>query len=167
MMASAVTIVFIILHLIWWPISKLITIIIALLSPFYTVLGFILLPFIHLGHTIIRLISLPFSVKWVERVETVYVYLGTAGLIGCITGTIFFIIFKFLSSSLNIDATIESPAREKGRTTAEYRTARREKREGMIDHLPSATPIVLKKVAGPRRRGLLSQAIIEEEDSDF
>jgi hypothetical protein len=96
--------------------------------------------------------------------QTLYVFLGTAGLIGCLTGGIIFTVYKFLSSSLNIDGTI---AREKGRTTAGYRAQRRVKREDMVDHSPRATPVVLKKVAGPRRRGLLSQAIIEEEDSDF
>jgi hypothetical protein len=100
-------------------------------------------------------------------VQTLYVYLGTAGLIGCITGTILFVIFRSLSSTLNIDAPIVPKQREKGRTAAEYRAARRVNKEDSIDHSPSATPVVLKKVPGPRRRGLLSQAIIEEEDSDF
>jgi hypothetical protein len=72
-----------------------------------------------------------------------------------------------MSSSLNIDKTIVPEQRGKRRTTEDFRAARRVKREEMIDHSPSATPVVLKKVAGPRRRGLLSQAIIEEEDSDF
>lgn len=99
--------------------------------------------------------------------KTLYVYFGTASLIGCITGTIIFVIFRFLSSTLKIDAPIVPKEPEQGRTAAEYRAARRVKREEPIDHSPSATPVVLKKVAGPRRRGLLSQAIIEEEDSDF
>jgi hypothetical protein len=102
-----------------------------------------------------------------KGVQTLYVFLGTAGLIGCLTGAIVFAIFKFLSSSLNIDGTIVPQPRENGRTTTEYRAAKRVKREEMVDHSPSATPVVLKKVAGPRRRGLLAQAIIEEEDSDF
>ena len=102
-----------------------------------------------------------------KGVQTLYVFLGTASLIGCLTGAILFAMFKFLSSSLNIEKTIVPEPREKGRTTAEFRAARRVKREEMIDHSPSATPVVLKKVTGPRRRGLLSQAIIEEEDSDF
>ena len=57
---------------------------------------------------------------------------------------------------------------QRGRTTAEYRSARREKREeeSGLSSTP-VTPAVLKKMSGPRRRGLLSQAIIEEEDSDF
>jgi hypothetical protein len=96
----------------------------------------------------------------------VYVYLGTAGLIGCLTGAVLFLIFRLLSSTLNMDSTIVPQSEDKGRTAAAYRAARREKME-MTKQSPSASPIVLKKVAGPRRRGLLSQAIIEEEDSDF
>ncbi|KAF1838985.1 hypothetical protein BDW02DRAFT_272068 [Decorospora gaudefroyi] len=170
-MADATTIFFLVLHilkqLISWPLIKLTNAIIILLSPFYNVITFILLPFVHLGRAVIGVLSIPFTVKWLERIETLYVYLGTAALVGCITGTIVFAIFKVMSSSLNIDATIVPKTRHQGRTTAEYRAARRVKKEGIIDHSPSATPVVLKKVAGPRRRGLLSQAIMEEEDSDF
>ncbi|KAI4678911.1 uncharacterized protein J4E88_006199 [Alternaria novae-zelandiae] len=154
-------------HVIWFPINKLINLVVILLLPFYNVITFVLLPFIHLGQSIIRVLSIPFSVKWLERIETLYVYFGTASLIGCITGTIIFVIFRFLSSTLKIDAPIVPKEPEQGRTAAEYRAARRVKKEEPIDHSPSVTPVVLKKVAGPRRRGLLSQAIIEEEDSDF
>jgi hypothetical protein len=177
-------------RIIWWPITKLINLTIILLIPFYNILAFIVLPLIHLEGAILRVLSLPFTMKWLERIEvnhkpillradvpqgskeakcvqTLYVFLGTAGLIGCLTGAIIFAIFKFLSSSLNIDRTIVPEPRETGRTTARYRAQRRVKREEMIDHSPRTTPVVLKKVAGPRRRGLLSQAIIEEEDSDF
>ncbi|KAL1793737.1 hypothetical protein ACET3X_008719 [Alternaria dauci] len=154
-------------HVIWFPISKLINLAIILLRPFYNVTTFFLLPFIRLGQAIIRVLSIPFSAKWLERIETLYVYLGTAGLIGCITGTVLFVVFRFLSSTLKIDATVVPVEHEQGRTAAEYRAARRVKKEECIDHSPSATPVVLKKVPGPRRRGLLSQVIIEEEDSDF
>ncbi len=67
---------------------------------------------------------------------------------------------------LNIDATIVPTAAEKPRSAAEYRAARRERKEEM-QHARAPTPVVLKKVTGSRRRGLLSQAIMEEEDSDF
>jgi hypothetical protein len=95
--------------------------------------------------------------------QTLYIYLGTAGLIGCLTGGILFIIFKFVSSRLHIDGAIASEPRDQGRTTAEYRSTRR-KVEESLDHSPYGSPVVLRKMEG--RRGLLSQAIIEEEDSD-
>jgi hypothetical protein len=99
--------------------------------------------------------------------QTLYVFLGTAGLIGCITGAIIFIIFSFLSSGLKIDATTVPSAQDRGRTTAEYRAAKRAKKEETTDHSPSAAPVVLRKTSGVRRRGLFSQAIIEEDDSDY
>lgn len=99
--------------------------------------------------------------------QTLYVFLGTAGLIGCLTGAVLFVIFKFLSSTLNIDKPMVPRPRKEGRTTSEYRAERRIKKEDTIDYSPTPTPLILKKVTGPRRRGLLSQAIMEEEDSDF
>ncbi|EDU40041.1 hypothetical protein PtrSN002B_002399 [Pyrenophora tritici-repentis] len=154
-------------RLTWWPISKFINACIILLLPFYNLTTFILLPFIHLAHAIIAILSTPFRVKWLEQIETLYVFLGTAGLVGCLTGATVFVIFRFLSSTLHLDAPIVPEEPDMGRTAAEYRAARRVRKEQMIDDSPSTTPIVLKRVPGPRRRGLLSQAIIEEEDSDF
>jgi hypothetical protein len=96
-----------------------------------------------------------------DSIQTLYIYLGTAGLIGCLMGGILFILFKSVSSSLHLDKPV---VRNQGRTAAEYRSARRKKEES-LHHLPVETPAVLKKAEG--RKGLLSQAIIEEEDSDF
>jgi len=56
-------------HVIWFPINKLINLVVILLLPFYNVITFVLLPFIHLGQSIIRVLSIPFSVKWLERIE--------------------------------------------------------------------------------------------------
>lgn len=88
-----------------------------------------------------------------------------------------FLIFKFLSSTLNIDGTIPPKSAELGRTPAEFRAARREKKEEdqvpghsvdqSMEPSPVSTPAIIRKIDGPRRKGLLSQAIIEEEDSDF
>lgn len=76
------------------------------------------------------------------------------------TGATLFILSRFLSSSLDIHVP---KAREQGRTTADYRSARRQR----ADASGFATPPTLKRVPAPRKRGLLSQAIAEEEDSDF
>jgi hypothetical protein len=54
---------------VWWPISKLIDATIVLLAPFYNIITFVLLPFIHLGGAIIGVLSIPFTVKWLERIE--------------------------------------------------------------------------------------------------
>ncbi|KAJ5061429.1 hypothetical protein J3E72DRAFT_242011 [Bipolaris maydis] len=154
-------------RLTWWPVAKLITLALILLRPFYLLVSFALLPFVHLAHAIFQVVSLPFTVKWLEQIETLYVFLGIAALIGCITGTTLFIVFSFLSSSLRIDAPSVPDKPIETRTAAQYRAERRAKKEEAVHHLPAIPPVVLKKPAGPRRRGLLSQAIIEEEDSDF
>jgi hypothetical protein len=56
-------------YLIWFPIHKIINLAIILLRPFYNVITFVLLPFIHLGHAIIGVLSIPFSIRWLERIE--------------------------------------------------------------------------------------------------
>lgn len=81
------------------------------------------------------------------------------------TGAVLYFIFKFLSSSLNIDGT-KVPRPRGGRTTAAFRAARREKQHQMLAPNPP-TPVVLGKASGRGERDLLSQTIVEEEDSDF
>jgi len=56
-------------RVVWFPISKAINLVIILLLPFYNVITFFLLPFIHLGQAVIRVLSIPFGVKWLERIE--------------------------------------------------------------------------------------------------
>ncbi|KAF2630366.1 hypothetical protein BU25DRAFT_256988 [Macroventuria anomochaeta] len=165
-----------VVQLVWWPLRKLTNAIrfivspvlhavVFILSPIWIVGSFMLLPFIHLAKGLFHIITLPLQVKWLERIETLYIYLGTAGLIGCMTGAVLYFIFKFLSSSLSIDATSRVKPR-KGRTTAEFRSARREKQDRILASMPP-TQVVLDKASRRRRHGLLSQTIVEEEDSDF
>jgi hypothetical protein len=95
--------------------------------------------------------------------ETVYIYLGTAALIGCLTGGVVFIFFKLLSSSLHIDSAPLPQPRDRSRTTAEFRAASRKKKEGPFDPMEYplvSTAAVLDKVVGSRRKGLLLQAIV-------
>ena len=81
-------------------------------------------------------------------------------------GTVLYFVFKFLSSSLSIDAASGAQPR-KGRTAAEFRAARRGKQDRASVLAASPTQAVLDKA--PRYRGysLMSQMIVEEEDSDF
>ncbi|KAJ4405454.1 hypothetical protein N0V91_005194 [Didymella pomorum] len=165
-----------VVNLVWWPISKLINtiqsilspilrLVVLLFSPIWIVGSFLVLPFVHLVKGLYHVITLPLTVKWLERIETLYIYLGTAGLVGCMTGAVLYFIFKLLSSALSIDAGSKYKP-PKGRTTAEFRAARREKQDRML--APSLPiPVVVDKVPGRRGRGLLSQIIVEEDDSDF
>lgn len=63
-------------RLVWWPIAKLIHVSVILLRPFYVIIAFALLPLMHLAQVFIRLLSLPFSVKWLEQIEVNYPFKG-------------------------------------------------------------------------------------------
>lgn len=65
--------IFTILYIIWWPISQILKVAIILLEPIWAVVGFILLPFIHLAQTLFSIISFPFRRKWLDRIEVRYV----------------------------------------------------------------------------------------------
>ncbi|KAH7386687.1 hypothetical protein DE146DRAFT_178806 [Phaeosphaeria sp. MPI-PUGE-AT-0046c] len=166
-MADWHTILVVSLYAIWWPFDQLLKTLVFLLAPIWTLVSFTLLPFIHLVQTIITIITFPLKGAWLDRIETLYVYLGTAALIGCFTGVVVFIVFKFISSSLDIDSSLVPQPQKRARTTAEFQAARRENKERSFDSSLASTPVVLKKVPGARHRGLMAQAIIEEEDSDF
>jgi hypothetical protein len=68
-MANLRAILLVSLYVIWWPLSKLFNGIVFLLAPIWTLVSFILLPFIHLAHTIINIVTFPFRVQWLERIE--------------------------------------------------------------------------------------------------
>ncbi|KAH6622211.1 hypothetical protein C7974DRAFT_414869 [Boeremia exigua] len=154
------------LHAVRFVLSPILRLVLFLLSPIAIVGGFVLLPFVHLAKGLFHVVTLPLQVEWLERIETLYIYLGTAGLIGCMTGAVLYFIFKFLSSTLSIDAASKPPAR-RARTTAEFRTAQREKREKLSPVLQSPNRVAVDRTPSSRRRGLLSQTIVEEEDSDL
>ena len=66
---DAVAVVFVVLHIIWWPIGKALKAIVTVLSPLYTLGSFLLLPVLHLGHTLLTMVSFPFSTRGLERIE--------------------------------------------------------------------------------------------------
>ncbi|KAF2114911.1 hypothetical protein BDV96DRAFT_646778 [Lophiotrema nucula] len=163
-MAEALATASAVLYYACWPIIKLLQGLAFILSPFWNIAQFILLPFTSLAQAILGILLLPFKIQLLDRVETIYIYLGIAGLIGCLTGGILHLTFNTLSSALNIDSPAGPKARTPGRTAAQYRMERR-KKKGTETLDQSSSPSVLR--AGPRQRGLLAQTIIEEEDSDF
>ncbi|KAF2474182.1 uncharacterized protein BDR25DRAFT_119801 [Lindgomyces ingoldianus] len=155
-----------VLYYVCWPFIKLVHGISYILSPFWAIAQFVLLPFTHLVHILLNIVLFPFRLQLLERVETIYIYLGIAGLIGCITGAILHLSFNFLSSTLCIDAAAGAKPRLKGRSAAEYRAARRRRKFEALDH-PSTPPMAMRGGPPYSQRGLASQTIVEEEDSDF
>ncbi|KAL6706660.1 hypothetical protein ACN47E_005202 [Coniothyrium glycines] len=156
------------LRLIWWPIRHLLYALIVILRPLCNLVAFLLLPLSRFGQAIFHILSFPFQVKWSERIETLYVFLGTAGLVGCMTGAIVFLIFRALSSSLKIHtAAILPQPSDSGRTAAEYRSSRRPMNQASLTPAPQTDPTALPKAPILPRRRLFSQAIVEQDDSDF
>lgn len=68
-MLDALAIAFLIFNILAWPVVKLAHVAIVLLSPFYVLVSFLLLPFIHLARTFVNIASFPFQVQWLERIE--------------------------------------------------------------------------------------------------
>lgn len=63
------TIVLVLLYLIWWPINKLLRSVVYILTPLWTLVSFILLPFNYLAQITIKIITFPFSAQWLDRIE--------------------------------------------------------------------------------------------------
>lgn len=68
-MADVRFIIFAVLYIIWWPINQILKGVVFVLTPIWTLVSFILLPFIHLARTLINIITFPFSAQWLERIE--------------------------------------------------------------------------------------------------
>ncbi|KAI9661760.1 MAG: hypothetical protein M1821_008999 [Bathelium mastoideum] len=135
------------------------------IKPLYHVLVFFALPFIYLGRFMLFLISWPFFV--LAKFETLYIYIGVASLVGIATGTVIYGILQILSSALHLESEESTPEMPK-RTVASYRAARRKRKEQ--NSIGTASPpvyITKSEREGSTPLGLLSQTILEENDSDF
>ncbi|PQE30730.1 PMP-22 EMP MP20 Claudin tight junction domain-containing protein [Rutstroemia sp. NJR-2017a WRK4] len=132
-------------------------------------LGLVLAPALHVGSSLSSALLLPFRV--LAKFEALFIFLGSAVVVGLITGSILHLSSSVLISLLNL-----SPAPEElGRSAASVRAARAQKqRDSKQDPLKwKIDPSVEKKYAewlekdgGGRKdeQGLLAQTIIEEDD---
>ena len=68
-MADTRTILSTVLYCLWWPASKIIYAIQAILSPFWAALQFILLPVTYLVQALLTVVLFPFRVHILERIE--------------------------------------------------------------------------------------------------
>ncbi|KAF4303121.1 hypothetical protein GTA08_BOTSDO09251 [Botryosphaeria dothidea] len=146
------------------PVYTLFRALALVLSPLYYGLQFVLLPFIYLARFGSRVIVFPFVL--LARLETLYVYLGVAGIIGVCAGGILYFIFSALKSTFNLDSYDEGY----GVTAAEYRAARCKRKAGE-DY--ASAPVLMdtscrfKDFRLLKQRDLLAQTILEEDDSDY
>lgn len=101
--------------------------------------------------------------------QTLYIYLGIAALVGIGLGLLVSFVYNALRKPLGLD---ESP-QPKGRTAKQYRTEKRKRKTKAEAPLITAgylSPSHLSTSEGARRarnKGLISQTILEEMDSDY
>ncbi|KAM3071993.1 hypothetical protein ACMFMG_008459 [Clarireedia jacksonii] len=146
-----------------------------LLLPVYLIfnwllalLGLALAPALHVGNALSSTLLLPLRI--LAKFEALFIFLGSALLVGLITGSILHLSSSVLISVLNLSPVAE----ESGRSAASVRSAQAQKQRGSKqDPLKwKIDPSVEKNYAawlekdGGRivEQGLLAQTIIEEDD---
>lgn len=102
--------------------------------------------------------------------QTLYIYLGIAALVGITLG----LLISLIAGSLNKILGLEPESTPPGRTAKQYREARRKQRVKAEAPLMSPgyiSPGYLSLSDGMRKgnrgKGLISQTIMEEVDSDY
>lgn len=101
--------------------------------------------------------------------QTLYIYLGIAALVGVGLGLLVSFVYEFLRKPLGLDESSSSQSR----TAKQYRTDKRKRKAKAAAPLMTAgylSPSHLSMSDGARMRrnkGLLSQTIMEEMDSDY
>ncbi|KEQ80509.1 hypothetical protein M438DRAFT_348737 [Aureobasidium pullulans EXF-150] len=134
----------------------------ALLSPITSALLFLLQPVVLFGQLLAYCTFAPF--RFLQRFETIYIYLGVASITGLSCGLLLHFVYSFLYSNLHLapEPVIRGP------TSKQYRASRRRKdmyqSEAMLSPTLSMSSVLDTPGAG--RYGLLAQTI-HEEDSDF
>ncbi|KAA8572865.1 hypothetical protein EYC84_003434 [Monilinia fructicola] len=140
-----------------------------ILSGLWAILRTTLAPLIHLGNSFISALLLPLKV--LAKFETLIIFLGSAVLIGLLTGSILRISSSILASLFKLTLSPE----ETGRSVSSIRAAQGEKKRNSKPDLLKwkVDPSVerrysewLEKDGGRKKdeQGLLAQTIIEEED---
>ncbi|KAF2208598.1 hypothetical protein CERZMDRAFT_101346 [Cercospora zeae-maydis SCOH1-5] len=151
------------LHLLWRPIA------------------FVLQPLVYLANFLLACLALPF--RAIVKLETLYIYLGIAALVGILGG----LLGSLITSKVTRTFLKPSPTKaQKVRSVKDYRQQKQQQK--VNDQLPtllvpparpvngispqrpspgSVSPGYLSLSDGSRRRGLMSTAILEEDDSDL
>ncbi|KAF2171106.1 hypothetical protein M409DRAFT_64062 [Zasmidium cellare ATCC 36951] len=164
----------------WWicyPIGVVVwylaVVVLFILNLLYRPVAFLLQPFVYLGRFILACLVFPFTLA--ARLETIYIYLGVAAIVGLLGGLFMRGIYNTVKSILHLDARPEP----KLRSAKQYREEKR-KQKMKVELPPLLSPGHLSP--GPlspgylslsdsarkgKQKGLLAQTIMEEEDSDF
>ncbi|KAG9658738.1 hypothetical protein KCU98_g17600, partial [Aureobasidium melanogenum] len=129
----------------------------TLLSPITSLLLFLLQPLVLFAQLLAYCALVP--LRFLQKFETIYIYLGVACITGISTGLLLHFVYSFLHSNLHLAS---EPA-VRGPTSKQYRASPRRK-EAMLSPTLSMSSVLDTPGAG--RYGLLAQTI-HEEDSDF
>ncbi|KAI6813205.1 hypothetical protein KC340_g16644 [Hortaea werneckii] len=131
-----------VLSYIWWPIGTLLSFlakfVLYLAKLLYWPIGFLLQPVIYLARFILTCLLAPF--RLLVKLETLYIYLGTAALVGLIIGLIISLIYGSLSNIIGSNtAPAAAAAQSRLRSAREYReTKKRQKQNRLLSDEPPA-----------------------------
>ncbi|KAF2744439.1 hypothetical protein M011DRAFT_384810, partial [Sporormia fimetaria CBS 119925] len=124
----------------------------------WSIIQFVLLPITYALQGIYIIASIPFRLQLLERLETLYIYLGIAALIGCGTGALLFLVFNSLSSALMIGSVAEAQITQKESIVTRYRSRERRAKQ----------PILTSALhTQPAPKGMFSTAFAEDDHSIF
>ncbi|GAB1728168.1 hypothetical protein NU195Hw_g6116t1 [Hortaea werneckii] len=185
-----------VLSYIWWPVGILLkciaTLILYLAKLLYWPVGFLLQPVVYLARFILICLLAPF--RLLVKLETLYIYLGTAALVGLIIGLIISLIYGSLSNIIGSNPAPADSAQSRLRSAKEYRETKKRKKQNrllsddppaILSPVPASSPVRVAQrdylsagcgvgggmsdhVRRSRRfHGLLDQTIMEATDSDF
>ncbi|CAK1366473.1 hypothetical protein CB0940_09149 [Cercospora beticola] len=153
-----------------------------LLNLLWRPIAFTLQPILYLGNFLLACLALPF--RAIVKLETLYIYLGIAALVGILGGLLVSLIASKVTGTFLKPPPIKP---QKGRSVKDYREQKQQKKAK--DQLPTLLVPPTRQVNGVspqrlspgslspgylslsdssrRKAGLLSTAILEEEDSEF
>ncbi|KAK7539120.1 hypothetical protein IWX49DRAFT_571619 [Phyllosticta citricarpa] len=137
-----------------------------IVAPLYFALQFVLLPILHLGRFSLHVVLLPLTL--LAKLETIYIYVGVASVIGIMAGCLLHVSTRVLRTMFGLHVDSTWPKSPPVRSAADYRAERR--RRGK--RVPAAVPKKFEPLELPRegrtlrQRSLWSQPILEEDDSE-
>ncbi|CAK3833410.1 Hypothetical predicted protein [Lecanosticta acicola] len=147
--------------------------VVFLFKLLYWPVAFLLQPVFYLGRFMVACLALPYTLA--VRLETIYIYLGIAAIVGVLGGLTGRGVYSILRKLLSLD---KKPVATPRRSVKQYREEKRQKKlrdEPLLASSQTARPLSPGSVSmsdnGARRsrpqRGLLNQIIHEEDDSEF
>lgn len=99
-----------------------------LLTPILSLTRFLLLPLTYTLVGIYHVLAFPFRLRLLERLETLWIYFGIAGIIGVVAGGVLYVVYSTVVNGLGIDRGSE---RERARFREGQRRRERERKEKM------------------------------------